>query len=301
LIAFYSYPEQAALEFYHFLFHHIQRLGGVMMFHRILLALILCTLPVDAAPLDGGEEGQIIRKSTRDFTAKDQSFEKSVSGSDFLSSLKPFGLNVKAATTADINSDFVMPNLGFGKDGELYDIILQPGHFARTSGKLGTSGAQVSEQKLVAFIVANIAKGLEQKKLKVLVIPADKFSRTGLKARIFLAVHADGSVKPCKTGPSLGYSHGSSLLGMHTVAFALATSLGQTYSDFMKDNFTVDEKEYYAFKYIQTETYGGLLEVGELTCPETESSLIENALLISTNLAAALKASVDISKEKLDP
>lgn len=81
------------------------------------------------------------------------------------------------------------------------------------------------------------------------------------------------------TGPSLGYSGGSNLLGMHSIGYALSLSMGQTYSDFRRDNFTVNEQKYYAFRYIKARGYGGLLEVGELTCPRIEKSLIQNALV----------------------
>jgi N-acetylmuramoyl-L-alanine amidase len=178
---------------------------------------------------------------------------------------------------------------------------LQPGHYGRTSGKTGGEGKQVSEQQLVAFIAAHAATYLIDQKLKVLVVAADDFDKSGLATQVFLAIHADASEKPCTTGPSLGYAKNSNLLGMHTIGFALATSMGQSYTDFMRDNFTVNEHEYYAFRYMKAAGYSGLLEVGELTCPSIENTLIRNALLVAQNLGVALKASVDILKEPLAP
>src|SRR5690349_18259911 len=41
-----------------------------------------------------------------------------------------------------------------GKAGILYDVIVQPGHYGRRSGALGTSGARVSEKELAAYLAA---------------------------------------------------------------------------------------------------------------------------------------------------
>ena len=175
------------------------------------------------------------------------------------SSLKPFAFGARQTVPADIKAKFDIPNLGPGDPHKNYQVILQPGHFGRTSGRTGGAGANVTEQELVAFIVAKTAAYLITNHIDVLTIPADNFDKTGLHGDIFLAVHADTAKKPCATGPSLGYAKGSSLLGMHSIGFALATSMGQTYADFKKDNFTVGEHEYYAFKFITTKGYGGLL------------------------------------------
>jgi hypothetical protein len=52
---------------------------------------------------------------------------------------------------------------------------------------------------------------------------------------------------------------------------------------------------------IDSSGYGGLLEVGEISCDPIEDVLIARADLISHNLAVALKASVDILNERIDP
>ena len=198
----------------------------------------------------------------------------------------------------------MMPNLSEGDPAKKYDIVLQPGHYLRKPpGKLGTSGAEVSEQELVAFITANVAKHLIDNKMNVLVVSADDW-KSGLNTNIFLSIHADGAEKNgCnKTRPSLGYGQGSWLLGMHGIAFALATSMGQTYEDFMKDNFTTNLSKYYMFKHVKLPPKGfaGVLEVGELTCPAKEKALIANALLIAKNVSVALKSSHDIINEPLE-
>lgn len=87
---------------------------------------------------------------------------------------------------------------------------------------------------------------------------------------------------------------------MHTIGFALAQSMGfKSYADFMRDNYTVDEREYYAFNHMKAKGYSGLLEVGEITCSNVEKLLSLRALLIARNLGYALKASLDIINEPL--
>jgi len=141
-----------------------------------------------------------------------------------------------------------------------------------------------------------IAQSLRSDGDSVLVISADNYllptSRNaafdGLRAKVFLAIHADGSVRPCSTGPSLGYQSDSSLLAMHTVGLGLAYALGYNYSDFNRDNFTANEARYYMFKQVEADRLAGLLEVGELTCPASEKQLITSSKLIGLNIARAV-------------
>jgi len=261
--------------------------------------LIGCLLTAPAFSHD--DEGKVVVETTDQFKKLEPAAEEKLAKTAFFSQLQPFALSARQATADDIKSAISLPNLGRGDPKIQYDVILQPGHYGRTSGKTGGEGKQVSEQQLVAFIVAHTASYLLTQKMNVLVVSADDFDRSGLTTQIFLAVHADASDKPCKTGPSLGYAKDSNLLGMHTIGFALAASMGQSYGDFMKDNFTTNEHEYYAFRYMKAAGYSGLLEVGELTCPTVENALIRNALLIAQNLGVALKSSVDIVKEPLTP
>lgn len=274
----------------------------------VLVAAILLSfcafLTVSLAAED--DEMNVIKQTTGEFKQQDkQALTDVAQKTDFFRQVQPFGFGAKAADAADVKSNVTMPNLARGDISKKYNIVLQPGHYLRKAGRLGTSGKIVSEQQLTAFITANIATNLidgdKDKKLQVLVISADDYDRP-LNTDIFLSIHADGSEKPCTTGPSLGYGEGSSLLGMHALAFALATSLGQTYEDFQKDNFTTNLSGYYAFKAMKLSPKGfaGVLEVGELTCPDREKILIANSLLIAKNVSVALRSSVDIISEKLE-
>ncbi|MBW4707171.1 N-acetylmuramoyl-L-alanine amidase [Roseobacter sp. YSTF-M11] len=215
------------------------------------------------------------------------------------------GLTEYFDSTVDMDADMAPPFVGEiipiadmvsnGDTSTLYDVILQPGHYGRTSGSTGGGGALISEQKLAAGIVERLASRLKELGHSVAVIPADGFARP-LKGYVFLSIHADGSSSPCASAPSLGYDDGSDLLGMHLVAYGLGTSLGYTYNEFMNDNFTANLSSYYVYKHIKSRIFEGVLEVGELSCPEEEQLLIDRKDIIADNLAYALDAAVTIGK-----
>jgi hypothetical protein len=268
---------------------------------EVLFGAILVIGCAIAGPALATDDGEVIADTTAQYNQSEQAAEEKLAQTSFFSKLQPFSFGAQVATLEDLKGPVKIINMGPGDPKKTYDIIIQPGHYGRTTGRTGTSGPNISEQQLVAYIAAKIAGYLQGQKVNFLVIPADDFSKSGLKSQIFLAIHADGSDPPnqCKGGPSLGYAQGSSLLGMHTIGFALAASEGQTYADFMKDNFTVNEHHYYAFNFIAAKGYSGLLEVGVLSCPAIEKKLVATANLIAFNLGVALKASLDILKEPL--
>ena len=168
-----------------------------------------------------------------------------------------------------------------------YDVILQPGHYGRHSGATGTAGRLVSEQQLAAYVVGVAAQRLRQRNLNVLVVPADG-STNGLKAKAFLAVHADGSPHPCSTGPSLGYPRRTNPYAMHAIGLATSRALGYDYGSFQRDGFTANEAQYYMFHRVNGTELTGLLEVGELTCPASEDRVVEGATRLGVNVAQAL-------------
>jgi hypothetical protein len=270
---------------------------------HILFATSLSAFVPWTSTAIAAETGDVIKDTTQVFIEDEAKAEQQLAKVKFFDSLITNSFNAKIVEIGDVNGLTTMPNLGRGDTKSKYDVILQPGHYGRTKetgGNLGTAGAMVSEQKLAAYIVAQMSDYLKAENVNVLVVQADDFEKSGLNAKIFLSVHFDGSNKPCSTGPSMGYKTGSSLLGMHSIGFALATSMGQSYADFQKDNFTVDEHDYYAFKYMNTTGFSGLLEAGELTCTADEKKLIAAAALIGHNLGVALKADLDILNEPLD-
>jgi N-acetylmuramoyl-L-alanine amidase len=192
-----------------------------------------------------------------------------------------------AKLTKTIRAEKPIAGVSRGDASVAYDVILQPGHYGRKKGATGASGAKISERALNAHIVRQIAEQLAGKGLKVLVVPADGVQK-GLKAKIFLAIHSDGSPKSCSTGPSLGYEDSHDVLSMHAIGAGLAHAFGYDYADFRKDNFTVNESKYYMFHRVNTTMLKGLLEVGEVTCARSEAKLISSSREISSNVAAAL-------------
>lgn len=184
-------------------------------------------------------------------------------------------------------ADNAIVGVALGDSGIVYDVILQPGHYGRKTGAIGTSGQRVLERALVAYITAGVARNLKDRHLSVLVISADNYTNN-LRGKVFLAIHADGSTTPCSTGPSLAYGSHTSPYAMHAIGWALGSALGYTYENFKKDNFTANEAHYYMFNKLEAPTMKGLLEVGELTCPKMEDRLIEASNAMAGNIALAL-------------
>jgi N-acetylmuramoyl-L-alanine amidase len=188
-----------------------------------------------------------------------------------------------------INSTVPISTIDELKKGAAYDIILQPGHYGRPPGKLGTHGDFVTERALVAYIADVTARRLRDDGLSVLLVSADKYPRPLPPAKVFLAIHAEGTENHCQAKASLAYSSSASPLAMHAVGWALSSALGYRYSDFAKDNYTPNERDYYMFKMVTADRLTGLLEIGELTCASREKQLISSSELIGNNIASALK------------
>jgi hypothetical protein len=174
-----------------------------------------------------------------------------------------------------------------GDQNREYDLVIQPGHFGRTSGATGGEGKYVTEQQMAAKVVDGIASNLRKRGLSVALIAADGFNKP-LNAKIFLSLHTDASKFPCSVGPSLGYSADGDALGMHGIAAALAITLGIDPEKFMRDNYTANLRGYYVFKSMNAKLFKGLLEMSELTCPTQEETLLSRSELLSNNLAIAV-------------
>ena len=159
----------------------------------------------------------------------------------------------------------------------------------RTTGATGTEGLLIKERELTAYLVKGIVERLKKNPaLTVLALSADEFN-AGLRSKLFLAIHADGSTVQCSTGPSLSYQKNSSTLAMHAIGWGLGTALGYRYDEFRKDGFTADSARYYMFSQIDAPVMKGLLEVGELTCKYKEEMLILSADKIAANVARAIE------------
>jgi N-acetylmuramoyl-L-alanine amidase len=266
-----------------------------------LCATILLGMTLFAMPFQQDDEHPVITRSSPQFSESTQSSLEKLKAAGFTDRLETPEFGATAGEQFNtlvkvIQAETPITDVSLGQRGVKYDVILQPGHYGRSTGRVGTAGQLVSERALVAYIANVIATDLRHDGNSVLVVSADKYLEPtsgttnfdGLRSKVFLAVHADGSTIPCKTGPSLGYSSNSSLLAMHTVGYGLSAALGYKYSDFNHDNFTVNEAQYYMFRQVRADRLTGILEIGELTCPNSEKDLISSADLIGRNVARAL-------------
>lgn len=178
-----------------------------------------------------------------------------------------------------------------GDTGTEYDVIIQAGHYNRKTGKTGGTGKYVTEQQVAAFVAQSVRQQLSNTDIRLLIIDADNFSKP-LKTKIFLSLHTDSSANPCSVGPSVGIAGGSDRKGMHSIALALAITLGIDPEEFMKDNYTTNLSGYYAYKRVSSSYIEGVLEMSELSCPLQEDNLLGNAAQLSRNLSTAIKFSL---------
>jgi N-acetylmuramoyl-L-alanine amidase len=273
----------------------------------VLGSLLLCVSGASGSAQSNEDDvPPLITSSSPTFTSSAESVEKFLSQEGFDDGMEVQGLGSATSTDiqklrAEINAATPIGSVANGGP-ERYDVILQPGHYGRTKGSTGTGGKLISEQRLSAFVVSRAAEILRKSGKKVLIVSADNFRRDdpatsvydGLSTRVFVSFHADGSVKPCATGPSLAYSSNSSTYAMHALGWGLARALGYRYSEFRKDNFTGNSAHYYMFREVRASDMAGLLEMGELTCPSTEQALIANAKAIAANSAHAINFVLDV-------
>lgn len=188
-----------------------------------------------------------------------------------------------------------------GDTKQNYDLILQIGHFKRKTGKTGGSGRLVSEQQIAALVGVELLEKLASVRndgadIKTLLIGADNIT-PGLKTRIFLALHTDAAENSCAVGPSVGYHNKGDAKGMHGIAVALACTLRlKDAAQFMRDNYTKNLSDYYAYSQIDSEQFEGVLEMSELTCPSQENLLLERVDDLTTNLAVAIQFALRGSK-----
>jgi hypothetical protein len=180
-----------------------------------------------------------------------------------------------------------------GDTNTTYDVVVQIGHFPRTTGKTGGQGIFVNEQQIAALVAAGLiqhlsAKTVHDEPIKALLIGADDFNPQ-LTTRVFLSLHTDSSKFPCRVGPSVGYQEVADAKGMHGIALALAITLGYDAEKFMRDNYTKNLSNYYAYSQFNALDCKGLLEMSELSCPEQEENLLSRASSLSENLAVAVQ------------
>ncbi len=153
------------------------------------------------------------------------------------------------------------------------DVLIQAGHqgrpgscarFPKRPCDLGTHG----ERTLTPLVADEAARRLRAAGFSVIRVPADYTERYHVRAAIF--IHFDGSVRPCSSGASIGYPHGSA---------GAARAWRRFYAryfpfGFEADNFTAALRDYYAYRSVDPNPNTLLLEMGELTCPAQRAWLV---------------------------
>lgn len=146
-----------------------------------------------------------------------------------------------------------------------YDVIVHMGHVGRKSGFTGTTGEQAFNQTL-GDLIKDKAKRVLNLKLKLM--GADNwYTPEPNKAKIFIALHADGSTNQTAKGFSVGYPPASDN--------AYSELFVENYSELVTfpqrpDNYTKNMSHYYAWRndhivadYYMLIEHGFLTNVGE--------------------------------------
>ena len=140
------------------------------------------------------------------------------------------------------------------------DVLIQAGHEGRTTGHTGATSKYGKEMDWNSIVANEVTRVLKEMGLKVI--------RTGAnipisRVKLAIAIHFDGSSKPCHSGASIGYGNSNYK--------PLANHWKKLYDKefpfrFMRDNFTKNLSQYYGYKYVFSSKGFLLLELGEITC-----------------------------------
>jgi len=142
------------------------------------------------------------------------------------------------------------------------DVLIQAGHEGRISGNTGASSKYGEEIEWNRIVANEATRVLREAGVKVIRSSANiPISRV----KLAIAIHFDGSKKPCSSGSSIGYGNPN-----HKVLADNWKSIYKKVFPFkwMQDNFTKNLSRYYGYKYVFTQKGFILIELGELTCPK---------------------------------
>lgn len=154
-----------------------------------------------------------------------------------------------------------------------YDVLISAGHEGRPQScarfpnhhcNLGAPG----ERAWTPVVADEAARQLRALGYSVAREPADFDGKFAVKAAIF--IHFDGIARPCTSGASIGY-HVDASKPAADLWHAMYASVFPY--QFMPDNFTVNLRDYYGFRQVQTQDGGLVLELGEVTCPAQKAWL----------------------------
>ena len=142
-------------------------------------------------------------------------------------------------------------------------VFIQEGHVGRLTGNIGSVHKGIKEMDWNHLVGDEIERILEEKGIDV----ATSGARIPVtNATIAVALHFDGSEKPCSTGASIGHD------GSYN-SRSMAKRWKQEYSSFFpfkwhRDNFTPNLSDYYGFSRVSATKGFLVLELGEITCDE---------------------------------
>jgi N-acetylmuramoyl-L-alanine amidase len=168
-------------------------------------------------------------------------------------------------------------------------VVIQAGHDGRIFGNTGSVNGKYKEVEWNLLVAKEVEKELKKNGIDVV--------RVGAKipianARIAVAIHFDGSNKPCSTGASIGYDK------YHSQARRTALRWKKIYKNYFrfrwhKDNFTKNLADYYGFNRVNTEKGFLVLELGEITCDKQVEWLEPRLELISDKIADFIMDELD--------
>ena len=168
-------------------------------------------------------------------------------------------------------------------------VLLQAGHEGRTHGNIGSVQGALKEVNWNTKVTRMVEKELRKHNIDV--------TRVGAKipisnTRIAIAIHFDGSNRPCSTGASIGYDVN------HINAKNLARDWKRRYRGYFPfkwhhDNFTKNLADYYGFSRVNSEKGFLVLELGEITCKNQTNWLQPRLELIALRIADFIMEELD--------
>ena len=140
------------------------------------------------------------------------------------------------------------------------DVLIQAGHEGRTTGYTGASSKYGKEIEWTVIVANETSRVLKEAGINVIRSSANLPIS---KVKLAIAIHFDGSSKPCRSGASIGYGNPN-----HQTLANHWRDIYQKEFPFkwMKDNFTKNLSQYYGYKYVFSQKGFILVELGELTC-----------------------------------
>ena len=166
--------------------------------------------------------------------------------SEITTELEPVSAIVETPIVSEIKSSSIVSELE--KDDKL-DLLVQMGHVGRKKGATGAFREIEFTQKL-GNAMGLLLKGSG---LKYRIMGADNWLKPEPnKAKIFMALHYDGSTNKNARGFSCGYKLGTNQRFKDTMAMSY-----KEFSGFNQrpDNYTIGLKNYYGYKHVDAMWY----------------------------------------------